>query len=158
VDKVDLAILRELQHDGQLSLAELGKRVGLTAAPVQRRLRSLETAGWISRYVALIDPHRARCAFEAFLEVEVSEEPRHTSALFEETVIRLPEITECHRITGRNSYLLKVMTQDVAAFNTFYLEHVLKLPGIVRTKTQVSLSRVKYTTALPLGHSARELQ
>jgi len=158
VDEVDLAILRELQEDGHLSLTELGRRVGLTAAPVQRRLRTLEQDGWISRYVAIVDPGRARRGFEVFLEVELAEESPQTLALFEQTVDRLTEITECHRTSGRSNYLLKVMTRDVGTFNAFYLEHILSLPGILRTTTQVSLSRVKYTTAIPLPRSARELR
>lgn len=157
VDEVDLAILRELQEDGHLSLVELGRRVGLTAAPVQRRLRSLVQDGWISRYVALVDPRRARRAFEVFLEVELEDESRRTLASFEETVDRLAEVTECHRISGRMDYLLKVMTRDVEAFNSFYLEQILSLPGIARTVTHVSLSRVKFTTAIPLPRSAHEL-
>ena len=79
-------------------------------------------------------------------------------ALFEEVVDRLPEVTECHRISGRVNYLLKVMTHDVETFNTFYLEHILSLPGVLRTTTQVSLSRVKYTTAIPLPRNVQELQ
>jgi DNA-binding Lrp family transcriptional regulator len=157
VDEVDLAILRELQEDGHQSLVELGRRVGLTAAPVQRRLRSLEKDGWISRYVALVDPHRVRRAFEVFLEVELADGSRQTLTLFEEAVDRLTEVTECHRISGRMNYLLKVMARDVESFNTVYLEHILSLPGIARTTTHVSLSRVKFTTAIPLPRSAREL-
>jgi len=157
VDEVDLAILRELQEDGHLSLAELGRRVGLTAAPVQRRLRTLEQDGWISRYVALVDPRRARRDFEVFLEVELTDESLQTLVMFEEMVDRLPEVTECHRVSGRMNYLLKVMTRDVQSFNAFYLEQVLSLPGVSRTTTGVSLSRVKYTTAIPLPRSAREL-
>jgi len=71
-----MAILRELQEDGHMSLVELGRRVGLTAAPVQRRVRALERDGWISRYVALVEPRYAGCALEVFLEVELADESR----------------------------------------------------------------------------------
>jgi Lrp/AsnC family transcriptional regulator len=107
--------------------------------------------------VALVDPRRARRDFEVFLEVELADESLQTLVMFEEMVDRLPEVTECHRVSGRMNYLLKVMTRDVESFNTFYLEQVLSLPGVSRTTTQVSLSRVKYTTAIPLPRSAREL-
>jgi Lrp/AsnC family leucine-responsive transcriptional regulator len=156
VDEVDLAILKELQVDGQLSLVELGRRVRLTAAPVQRRLRALERDGWITGYVALIDPVRARRDFEAFLEIELADQSRGTLTLFEERVQLLPEVTECHRMSGRPDYLLKVVTHDVKYFNLFYLDQVLSLPGILRSKTHISLSRIKYTTALPLPRSVRE--
>src|SRR4051794_15349223 len=105
MDELDLAILRELQDDGQLSLAELGRRVGLTAAPVQRRVRSLERDGWITRYVALLDPVRARRAFEVFVQVWLEVESRPLLLEFEDAVRELPEITECHRTTGDAHYL-----------------------------------------------------
>lgn len=150
-----MAILRELQEDGHLTLVELGRRVGLSAAPVQRRVRALERDGWISRYVALVDPRRARRTFEVFVEIELSEESGPLLAIFEEQVGRLPEIMECHRTSGRTHYLMKVVTHDVESFNTFYVEQILALPGIARTSTRVSLSRVKYTTALPLARPRR---
>lgn len=150
-----MAILRELQEDGHLTLVELGRRVGLSAAPVQRRVRALERDGWISRYVALVDPRRARRTFEVFVEIELSEESGPLLAIFEEQVGRLPEIMECHRTSGRTHYLMKVVTYDVESFNTFYVEQILALPGIARTSTRVSMSRVKYTTALPLARPRR---
>lgn len=155
MDDVDMAILRELQDDGHLSLVELGRRVGLTAAPVQRRVRALERDGWISRYVALVDPRRARRTFEVFVEVELAEESGPLLAIFEERIGHLPEIVECHRTSGRQHYLIKVVTHDVETFNTFYVEKILALPGVARTSTRVSLSRVKYTTALPLARPRR---
>lgn len=157
MDEVDLGILRELQKDGRLSLAELGRCVGLSAAPVQRRLRSLERDGWISAYVALIEPAHVRRAFEVFVEVELSAETREALDAFEAGVRRLPEVTECHRITGRSHYLLKVVTRDGDAFNDVYSQELLALPGLLRTTTTVSMSRVKYTTALPLPRVVRDL-
>jgi Lrp/AsnC family transcriptional regulator, leucine-responsive regulatory protein len=157
MDEVDLAILNELQEDGHLSLVELGQRVGLSAAPVQRRLRGLEREGWITAYVALVDPHRARLAFETFVEIEVEYESPPALLAFEDRVQELREVTECYRIAGDAHYLLKVVTRDATQFATFYLEHLLTLPGMARTKRRVSLSRVKHSTALPLPRSARDL-
>jgi len=157
MDEVDLAILRELQVDGRLSLADLGHRVGLTAAPVQRRLRALEREGWISRYVALVDPGLARRTFEVFLEVLLEVESRQAFDLFEDGVKSLPEITECHRVTGSSHYLVKVVSRDADAFDRFFTQRLLALPGVMRTTRQVSLAKVKGTTALPLPRMVRDL-
>ena len=157
MDDVDLAILRELQGDGHLSLVELGRRVGLSAAPVQRRVRSLERDGWIERYVAVVDPRLAQRSFEVFLEVALDLESRDALQTFEEGVQALAEIVECHRVTGTRHYLLKVVTRDARSFDHFYSEYVLSLPGVRRTTWQVSLSRIKYTTALPLPRLVRNL-
>jgi Lrp/AsnC family transcriptional regulator, leucine-responsive regulatory protein len=157
MDEVDLAILKELQDDGRLSLVELGRRVGLSAAPVQRRVRSLERDGWISGYVALVDPWLARRTFEVFVEVLLETESRAAFTAFEAGVRQLPEILECHRVSGSSQYLLKVVTRDAGSFDLFYSESLLALPGVLRTTRRVSLSRVKYTTALPLPRVTRHL-
>ena len=157
MDEVDLAILSELQVDGRLSLADLGHRVGLTAAPVQRRLRALEREGWISRYVALVDPRLARRAFEVFLEVLLEAESGQAFQAFEDEVRGLPEITECHRVTGSSHYLLKVVSRDAESFDRFFTQRLLALPGVRRTTRQVSLAKVKDTTALPLPRLVRDL-
>lgn len=157
MDKVDLAILRELQEDGRLSLGRLGQRVGLTAAPVQRRLRALEREGWITRYVALVDARRVRRTFEVFLEVALEVESGQAMQLFEEGIRGLPEVTECHRITGAYHYLLKVVTRDAEAFALFYVQRLLAIPGVLRTTRRVSLAKVKDTTALPLPRVVRDL-
>ncbi len=157
MDEVDLAILRELQEDGRLSLGELGQRVGLTAAPVQRRLRALEREGWITGYVGLVDARRARRTFEVFLEVLLEVESAQALQLFEAGVRDLPEVMECHRVTGSYHYLVKVVTRDAEAFDRFYVQRLLALPGVLRTTRHVSLAKVKDTTALPLPKAVREL-
>ncbi|MGV1008320.1 MAG: Lrp/AsnC family transcriptional regulator [Dermatophilaceae bacterium] len=157
MDDVDLAILRELQEDGRLSLGQLGERVGLTPAPVQRRLRALEREGWITHYVALLDARRVRRTFEVFLEVKLEVESRQALQLFEAGVCELPEVTECHRISGSYHYLVKVVTRDAEAFERFYSERLLPVPGVLRTTRRVSFAKVKDTTALPLPNAIRKL-
>jgi DNA-binding Lrp family transcriptional regulator len=157
MDEVDLAILNELQENGRLTLVELGRRVGLTAAPVQRRLHGLERDGWIAAYVALVNVRRAQLQFETFVEVEVEVESRVALLAFEVRIQQLREVTECYRIAGAAHYLLKVVTRDATTFDEFYSEHLLALPGMSRTSRRVTLKRVKHTTALPLPRSARDL-
>ena len=157
MDEIDLAILGQLQSDSRLSLAELGRRVGLTSAPVQRRLRSLERDGWVSRYVALLSPGHVHRTFEVYLEVELVTESRPVLDAFEERVTQLPEVLECHRISGDVHYLLKGMFRDAKAFDEFYTGVLLAWPDVRRTTRHVSLARVKYTTALPLPRAPRDL-
>lgn len=157
MDHVDLAILRELQEDGRLSLGQLGQRVGLTSAPVQRRLRALERQGWITGYVALVDARRVHRTFEVFLEVLLEVESGRALQRFEDGVRDLPEVTECHRITGQYHYLVKVVTRDAEAFDRFYSERLLAVPGVLRTTRTVSFAKVKDTTALPLPRAVRDL-
>jgi len=124
---------------------------------VQRRLRSLERDGWVTRYVALVDPQLAHRTFEVFLEVLLQTESGGAGQLFEDAVREIPDVVECHRVTGTSHYLLKVVTRDAASFDRLYSQRIVGLPGLLRTSRQVSLSRVKHTTALPLPMLLRDL-
>lgn len=157
MDEVDLAILSELQKDGRLSLSELGKRVRLTQAPVQRRLRSLEREGWITHYVALLDAGLVRRSFVAFVEVLLEVESEQSLQRFEQAIGDLPEVTECHRITGKYHYLVKTVTRDAAAFDRLHSKGLLSIPGVLRTTRRISFAKVKETTALPLPRMIRDL-
>lgn len=157
MDELDLALLRELQENGQLSLSQLGQRIGLTPAPVQRRLRALEREGWISRYVALLDARLVRRAFVVFVKVLLKVESGQDLWHFEQAVRGLPEIVECHRITGKYHYLIKVVTRDTDCFDRFYSEHLLALPGVLRTTRTISFANVKETTALPLPKLTKDI-
>lgn len=157
MDELDLAILRELQEDGRMSLGQLGQRIGLTPAPVQRRVRALEREGWITRYAALLDAHLIRRTFVVFVEVLLKVESGQGLQSFEKAISELPEVTECHRITGKHHYLAKVVTRDAESFNRFYSEHLLALPGVLRTTRRISFAKVKETTALPLPKTTKDL-
>src|SRR5437867_9752981 len=98
LDAKDRAILEMVQRDAKLPQAEIARRVGLSTAAVNERLRKLENAGVIRRYVALVDPHSVGMSITAFVEVFI-EHPRH-EAKFLERLLELDEVLECHHVTG----------------------------------------------------------
>jgi Lrp/AsnC family transcriptional regulator, leucine-responsive regulatory protein len=155
-DDIDLEILRALQEDGRLTLRELGNRVGLSEAPIQRRLRSLERNGWIQRYVAILDPLLTNFNFVVFLSVEFESESVGSRDDLERRIADVPEVVECHRVTGSSQYLMKVITSTSQSFDTINRK-VMGLPGFQRASRYVSLAQVKDTTALPLPRRARDL-
>jgi DNA-binding Lrp family transcriptional regulator len=150
MDAIDLALLRAVQEDGRLTLMALGQRVGLTEAPVQRRLRALEAGGWIAAYVALVDGSLIGLDFEVFVEVQLAQETPGGLRDFEDQIEELEPVVECHRVSGDFQYLLKVVTADPPSFSAFHGERLLRLPGVLRTRQTVSLRRVKRTTRLPI--------
>lgn len=156
MDDIDLAILSELQANGRITLAALGRTVGLSEAPVQRRVRALERDGWIDRYVALVNATRAQRSCEVFLEVYLEAETARALGAFESGASALPEVVECHRVAGESRYLLKVVTRDLEAFNHLYVTELLLLPNVLRTRQFISLVQVKSTTALPLPRTLRD--
>ena len=114
LDAIDRHILRELAHDGRVSFRELGERVGLSAPAGTDRVRRLEREGVISGYQAVIDP----CAFGFPMLVVVrvhSAGPR--AAGIDELARNMPEVVECHRVTGSESHVMRVRVRDVNHLN-----------------------------------------
>ena len=149
-DRASRAILRELQRDARLPQQALAERVGLSATPVWRRIRELETRGVIRRWVALLD--REKLGLHACVLANVSLD-RHAEGVvegFERQVRACPEIVECHGITGEADYLIKVVVPDMKAYDRFLHEVVFRIPGVASIRTNVVLREVKYETALPL--------
>jgi Lrp/AsnC family leucine-responsive transcriptional regulator len=109
-DPTDLALLKELQADARLSLAELGRRVGLSAPAVADRLERLEQAGTIKGYRAEIDPRALGYELEIVLRIRPA--PRELKKVAE-LAQRTPEVVECHRITGDDCYLMRAHARDV---------------------------------------------
>jgi DNA-binding Lrp family transcriptional regulator len=158
LDVIDLRILRELQQDGSLSNVELARRVHLSPSPCLARVKALQEAGIISRYVALVDPRAMGLGLNVFISISLKEQSRASLAEFEERIAEQDEIMECYLMTGDSDYLIRVMLPDIAALERFILERLTPIPGIEKIRSSFTLKQVRYKTALPLpaeGASAR---
>ncbi len=150
LDRVDRRILEHLQRDGHASNADLSETASLSPPQCYRRVRRLEEAGVIERYVALLNPQRLGYGVTAFVSVTLGGGRRQDLQKLEEIVSTIPEILECHVVTGEADYLLKVVASDLHAFSRFLLERLMEHFEVVTTKSEVSLEQIKLTTALPL--------
>ncbi len=146
MDHIDLKLLGHLQQNAKLSYAELGRRVGLVVSTVNERLKKLQSRGIIRAYVAVVNPKALGLDICAFVQVLMAE-PDLESA-FVEQMDELPEVQECHCITGAFSYLLKVRVRDTAHLETFLRAKIKSLAGVARTETMIALSTSKETLAL----------
>ena len=146
MDHLDLKLLVHLQRNAKLSYAELGRRVGLGVSTVNERLKKLQARGIIREYVAVVNPKALGLDICAFVQVLMAE-PDLESA-FVEQIHQLPEVQECHCITGEFSYLLKVRVRDTAHLEAFLREKIKSLAGVARTQTMIALSTSKETLAL----------
>ena len=117
LDETGWKILQELQRDARLSFPELGRRVGLSSPAVAERVRKLEDAGVITGYGARIDPVKVGLSLMAFVRITTT--PQAESGL-RALMMELPELLECHRVTGNESFLLKLVVTSIT-----HLEHVL---------------------------------
>jgi DNA-binding Lrp family transcriptional regulator len=152
LDKFDLAILAELQADARLTNAELATRVGLSPAPCWRRVRALETAGYIKGYHAEIDRHKIGLGVLAFVRLDAERNTGDATRVLEEAVRALPEVIACHYISGTGTFELQVVAQDLDSFSRFALQRLINLPNVKDLHTSFSLGEVKSSRTLPLGH------
>jgi Lrp/AsnC family transcriptional regulator, leucine-responsive regulatory protein len=152
LDKFDLAILHELQNDGRLTNAELANRVGLSAAPCWRRVRALETQGFIRGYRAEIDREKIGLGVLAFVRLDAERNSGDVTRQLEEAIRAIPEVVSCHYISGSGTFELQVVSQNLASFSAFAREVLLNLPHVKDLHTSFSLGEVKAAGALPLSH------
>lgn len=150
LDDRDRAILRLLQTEGRLTNAELADRVSLSASACLRRVRTLEQAGLIDRYVALVNARAVGLGGVAFVLVTLDQQGRSALDRFEEAVGRYREILECYLLAGSADYLVRVAYADAENFEHIHTEILTQLPGVVRLQSTLALRTVKKTTALPV--------
>ena len=149
LDAVDLKILRHLQADGRMSLADLAQKVGLSPSPCLRRVRLLEKAGVISRYVAVLDQRAVGLPVSVFISVKLERQGEENLDRFAKTIQRWPEVLECYLMTGPRDYWLRVVVPDIAGYDTFYKKLIAAVP-LKNVTSRFAMERIKSTTALPI--------
>lgn len=150
LDSIDWNILHLLQGDARLSNVELAKAVGLSPSPCLNRVRALEEAGYISRYVTLLDALRVGLKVSVFIQVTLERQIESALEAFEKAIRERPEVMECYLMTGDADYLLRVVVPDIQALEAFILKFLTRLPGVGNIRSSFALKQVKYQTALPL--------
>lgn len=150
LDRIDRRIVEALQRDGRLANNELAAQVNLSPSPCLRRVRSLEEAGVIKGYVALVDPLKVGLQMLAYVSVKLEKKGEMPAEEFCSAVNTWTEVTECYAMTGDVDYLLRVQVADLDHFSRFLMSKLLKQPGVVDVKSSFALERVKETTVLPL--------
>jgi Lrp/AsnC family leucine-responsive transcriptional regulator len=144
LDAKDRKILQLVQRDGSLAQAEIARKVGLSTAAVNERLRKLGASGVIRRWAAIVEPAAVGAGVTAFVEVFM-EHPRF-EASFLKRVLGLDEVLECHHVTGEFSLLLKVRVADMESLQELLLEQLGAHEGVRQTRTVMALSTVKEET------------
>ncbi len=150
LDAIDHKILTALQADGRLSNVELAERVGLSPSPCLRRVRLLEQAGIIDRYVALVDQGAVGLPVSVFISIKLEHQQEEDLDRFEAEVSAYPEVLECYLMTGTQDYLLRVVVADLAAYERFLKTKLTRVPNVASIESSFALKQVKYTNLLPL--------
>ena len=150
LDAIDFRILDELQRDGALSNVELARRVHLSPSPCLARVKALETARVIDRYVAITNAKALGLGLMVFISISLRSQSKESLAEFERRIAEHDEVMECYLMTGDSDYLIRVAVADMAALEKFILEQLTPIPGIDKIRSSFALKQVRYKTALPL--------
>jgi len=150
MDNTDLKILDLLQADASRSTNEIADLVGLSPSPCWRRISLLEQQGIIRRRVALLDRDKLGLGVTVVVQVRLTTHGRQSLAAFEERVRELPEVTHCFTVMGAIDFVLIVVTTDIRAYERFMREGLSQLPGVQAIESNIVMSAIKDTTALPL--------
>ncbi len=156
LDAIDLRILDELQRDGSLTNVELARRVHLSPSPCLTRVRALEAAGVIQRYVALVSAKALGLGLNVFINISLKAQSKSALAEFERRIAEHDEVMECYLMTGDSDYLIRVAVADIAALERFILEQLTPIPGVEKIRSSFALKQVRYQTALPLPRSSHK--
>lgn len=143
-------ILREIQLNASLSLADLSARTGIAQSTLWRKVQELEGAGVIRARVAILDPAKVGAKLCVLAQVSLSDHSEASVAGFTALVRRLPEVLECHSVSGQADYMLKVRVSDVEAYEAFMSHNLLRSPYVRTLVSSFVLKEIKSTTALPL--------
>ena len=147
LDVADRTLLDAIQNDCKQSLAELGAQVGLSAPSVLERMRKLEEAGLVRGYHAHLDARRLGLDIGAFIGVGI-DHPKRIAA-FEKELAQIPDVLECHHVTGRHTLMLKVRTENTESLHRL-IQQLRELPGVARTETMIVLATQMERTTLPI--------
>lgn len=142
IDQIDRKIIAQLRADGRMTVTELASRVGLSKTPCQIRLKRLIDEGYIRGFRAVIDPAKLGIGHIAFAEVKLSDTRERALEEFRESVLRIPEVEECHMIASSFDYLLKVRTPDIRAYRQVLGEKISSLPHVSSTSTFVVMEAI----------------
>lgn len=151
MDRLDRKILRLLQEDATLAVADIAKKVGLSTTPCWRRIQKLEEDGIIKRRVAVLDPVKINARVTVFVAVRTSSHSHEWLKRFAEVVQEFPEVVEFYRMSGDVDYLLRVVVPDIAAYDAFYKRLISKIE-IRNVSSSFAMEQIKYTTELPLDY------
>jgi DNA-binding Lrp family transcriptional regulator len=149
LDRKDRAILAALQQDSRITMQALGQLAGMSSSACWRRVRALEESGVIDRYAVLVNPRKAGFGLSSMTLVSLARHEEKNVENFVTEVLRHPEVLECFATSGEADFHLRVVVEDMNAYNRFLDDFIFRLPGVSQVRSNIVLKEIKADTALP---------
>lgn len=150
MDRIDIAVLGQLQQDSQISLNLLSDKVGLSPSACHRRIKMLEKSGAINRYVAWLDNRKIGLQLDVFIEIRLTAQTEQSFTAFESAVHQIDEILECHLMSGEADYRLRVAARDVADYDDIHRNCLARLPGVAAMQSAFAIRAIKKWSGYPV--------
>lgn len=149
MDEIDRRIVAVLQNDASLSVAEVGKQVGLSSTPCWNRIQRLEAEGVILKRTAVVDQDKLGLGTTVFVSIQTGDHSKEWLARFADVVCAMPEVMDFYRMAGDVDYMLRVVTKDVHSYDAFY-KRLIETAPLKNVTSRFAMERIKSTTVLPL--------
>lgn len=150
IDQIDRRILDILQRKPGVSATSLGEQIGLSQSACWRRVQRMRDEGIIKDQAVKLDREKVGLDTMVFAHVKLTSHGRSNLASFSEAVSRFPEVLDCYVLLGNVDFLLRIVTEDIKAYEQFFFEKLSQLPGIQEVNSSIVMSDVKHTTVLPI--------
>ncbi len=151
LDKIDIQILSILQTDSNRTTKSIAQELGMTTSPIFERIKKLEKEGFIKKYVAVLDNKKIGLKLKVFIGITLQGHTRSFLEKFVKEINNFPEVVECHRVSGNYDYLLKLVVEDIEAYETFIISKLTLLPYLGNVQSLITLSTGKETNEINLS-------
>jgi DNA-binding Lrp family transcriptional regulator len=151
LDKIDIQILSILQKDSNRTTKSIAEELGMTTSPIFERIKKLEKEGFIKKYVAVLDNKKIGLKLKVFIGITLQGHTRSFLQKFVKEINNFPEVVECHRVSGNYDYLLKLVVEDIEAYETFIISKLTLLPYLGNVQSLITLSTGKETNEINLS-------
>jgi DNA-binding Lrp family transcriptional regulator len=149
LSRKDRHILAELQRDSRITMQQLADKLGMSSSACWRRVKSLEESGVIDRYAVIVNPAKAGFGLASMVQVSLARHEQKNVENFVHEVLQHPEVLECFATSGEADFHLRVVVEDIDAYNEFLDNFIFKLPGVSQVRSNIVLKEIKADTALP---------
>ncbi len=150
-DKIDTQILAILQKNSNRTTKSIANELGMSTSPIFERIKKLENEGYIEKYVAILNNKKIGLKLTVFIGITLQGHTRSFLEKFVREINNFPEVVECHRVSGNFDYLLKLVVEDIEAYETFIISKLTLLPYLGNVQSLITLSTGKETNAIDLS-------
>lgn len=143
LDQIDKTILQLLKKDGRMTVKDISKQLNLTSTPIFERIKKMERSGVIDHYTVVLNQEKLGKNFHAFAHISLKDHTKKEVKKLEQSLLAIPEIVECHYVTGNTDFIIKILVEDMETYKDFVMNKLLEVKNIGKVESYLSLDMKK---------------